>query len=320
MKKIKKCLSFILAFVLLLLSTVSVVAETSEEVTGFSAEEETDVTLLEEFEKLATVRAQLKQFFDEKKAAGEHAFIQAYVCEFEESFDENYDVVWIIYYWTDRDEVVSAVNAFLQENGIDQDLVAYMENEGAAEDPALSETDALVKAKFEAKYSKEIAESEYGYLCNVLYANTDENGELEWALCRGSINGVAEVFGYDKLSKVFLTTGDAEPFGTEFAVYDAKKDDFVLMDEDLSAYRSLEEKMVKLGIAYPIGDADYDRELTIYDATIIQRYLAGLNNKKIDEFLCYVDDDDEISILDATVIQCYLTKLCNIDGSKPYSE
>lgn len=320
MKKIKKCLSFILAFVLLLLSTVSVVAETSEDVTGFSAEEETDVTLLEESEKLATVRAQLKQFFDEKKAAGEHAFIQAHVCDFDESFDENYGVVWIVYYWTDRDEVVSAVNAFLQENGIDQDLVAYMENEDAAEEPAPSETEALVKAKFEAKYSKEIAESESGYLCSVLYANTDENGELEWALCRGSIDGVVEVFGYVKLSKVFLTTGDAEPFGTEFAVYDAEKDDFVLMDEDLSAYRGLEEKMVKLGIAYPIGDADYDRELTIYDVTIIQRYLAGLNNKKIDEFLCYVDDDDEISILDATRIQCYLAKLCNIDGSKPYSE
>lgn len=273
------------------------------------AEEKTDVTLLKESETLAAVRAQLKQFFDEKKAAGEHAFRGAYVCEFEESFDENYDVVWIIYYWTDRDEVVSVVNAFLQENGIAQDLVAYMENEDVAEEPVPSETEALVKAKFEAKYSKEIAESESGYLCSVLYANTDENGDLEWALCRGSIDGVVEVFGYVKLSKVFLTTGDAEPFGTEFAVYDAEKDDFVLMDEDLSAYRGLEETMVKLGIAYPIGDADYDRELTIYDATIIQRYLACLNNQKIDEFLCYVDDDDEISILDATAIQLKLAKI-----------
>ena len=229
-------------------------------------------------------------------------------------------MVWIIYYWSDRDEVVSAVNAFLQENGIDQDLVAYMESEDATEEPAPSEAEALVKAKFEAKYSKEIAESEFGYLCSVLYANTDENGELEWALCRGYIDWVAEVLGYIKLSKVFLTTGDAEPFGIEFAVYDAKKDDFVLMDEDLSAYSGLEDEMVKLGIAYPIGDADNNRELTIHDATIIQRYLAGLDNNKIDEFLCYVDDDDEISILDATVIQCYLAKLCNIDGSIPYAE
>ncbi len=306
----KKLLALIIALVLIFgVSTVAVVAETSEEVTGFSAEEKTDETLLEKSEKLAAVRAQLKQFFDEKKAAGEHAFREAYVCDFEESFDENYGVVWIVYYWTDRDEVVSAVNAFLQENGINQDLVAYMESEDVAEEPAPSETEALVKAKFEAKYSKEIAESESGYLCSVLYANTDENGELDWALCRGSIDGVVEVLGYVKLSKVFLTTGDAEPFGTEFAVYDAEKDDFVLMDEDLSAYRGLEEKMVKLGIAYPIGDADYDRKLTISDATIIQRYLAGLNNKKVDESLCYVDDDDEISILDATKLQRYIAKI-----------
>lgn len=315
----KKLLSLLLVLSLILgVCMVSVFAADVKKAPV--SQEETDVTLLEESEKLAAVRAQLKQFFDEKKAAGEHAFREAHVCEFEESFDENYDVVWIIHYWSDRDEVVSAVNAFLQENGIDQDLVAYMESEDVAEEPAPSETEALVKAKFEAKYSKEIAESESGYLCSVLYANTDENGELEWALCRGSIDGVAEVLGYVKLSKVFLTTGDAAPFGIEFAVYDAEKDDFMLMDEDLSAYRGLEETMVKLGIAYPIGDADYDRELTIYDATIIQRYLAGLNNQKIDEFLCYVDDDDEISILDATVIQCYLAKICNIDGSKPYSE
>ena len=304
----KKLLSLLLVLSLILgVCMVSVFAADVKKTPV--AEEKTDVTLLEESETLAAVRAQLKQFFDEKKAAGEHAFRGAYVCEFEESFDENYDVVWIIYYWTDRDEVVSAVNAFLQENGIDQDLVAYMESEDTAEEPSTLETEALVKAKFEAKYSKEIAESEFGYLCSVLYANTDENGELEWALCRGSIDGVAEVLGYVKLSKVFLTTGDAAPFGIEFAVYDAEKDEFVLMDEDLSAYRGLEETMVKLGIAYPIGDADYDRELTIYDATIIQRYLAGLNNQKIDEFLCYVDDDDEISILDATAIQLKLAKI-----------
>jgi len=304
----KKLLSLLLVLSLILgVCMVSVFAADVKKTPV--AEEKTDVTLLKESETLAAVRAQLKQFFDEKKAAGEHAFRGAYVCEFEESFDENYDVVWIIYYWTDRDEVVSAVNAFLQENGIDEDLVAYMENEDAAEEPAPLETEALVKAKFEAKYSKEIAESEFGYLCSVLYANTDENGELEWALCRGSIDGVAEVLGYVKLSKVFLTTGDVAPFGIEFAVYDAEKDEFVLMDEDLSAYRGLEETMVKLGIAYPIGDADYDRELTIYDATIIQRYLAGLNNQKIDEFLCYVDDDDEISILDATAIQLKLAKI-----------
>lgn len=307
----KKLLSLLLVLSLMLgVCMVSVFAADVEKT--LVTEQKTNAILLEETEELAAVRAQLKQFFDEKKTSGEHAFREARVCEFDESFDGNYDVIWIVYYWTERDEVVSAVNAFLQENGIDQDLVAYAESQDVAVEPTISEIEALVKAKFEVKYSEEIAEianSMFGYSCNVLYANTDDNGELEWALCRGHIDGVVEVCGYIKLSNVFLTTGDAEPFGIEFAVYDAEKDDFVLMNEDLSAYRGIEEQMVKLGIANPIGDADYDRELTISDATIIQRYLAGLNNEKIDEFLCYVDDDDEISILDATAIQRKLAQL-----------
>ena len=63
----KKLLALIIALVLIFGVSTVVVAETSEEVTGFSAEEETNVTLLEESETLAAVRAQLKQFFDEKR-------------------------------------------------------------------------------------------------------------------------------------------------------------------------------------------------------------------------------------------------------------
>lgn len=63
----KKLLALIIALVLIFGVSTVVVAETSEEVTGFSAEEETNVTLLEESDTLAAVRAQLKQFFDEKR-------------------------------------------------------------------------------------------------------------------------------------------------------------------------------------------------------------------------------------------------------------
>ena len=76
----KKLLSLLLVLSLILgVCMVSVFAADVKKTPV--AEEETDVTLLKESETLAAVRAQLKQFFDEKKAAGEHAFRGAYVCE-----------------------------------------------------------------------------------------------------------------------------------------------------------------------------------------------------------------------------------------------
>ena len=56
------------------------------------------------------------------------------------------------------------------------------------------------------------------------------------------------------------------------------------------------------------GDADADAEVTILDATHIQRYLAGLDDDPcgIIEILGDADMDGELSILDATAIQRYL--------------
>ena len=58
------------------------------------------------------------------------------------------------------------------------------------------------------------------------------------------------------------------------------------------------------------GDADKDDELTVLDATAIQRYMAGLiDEEKIDLSSADFDKDDEVTILDATAIQRYLVGL-----------
>ena len=58
-----------------------------------------------------------------------------------------------------------------------------------------------------------------------------------------------------------------------------------------------------------IGDADNDGEVTILDATTIQRNLAGLPNDSFDKNNADADEDAEVTILDATAIQRHLASL-----------
>ena len=63
---------------------------------------------------------------------------------------------------------------------------------------------------------------------------------------------------------------------------------------------------------YLIGDADRDGEITILDATRIQRRLAGLApSDRLADYLSDVDGDRSLSILDATCIQRRLASIDN---------
>ena len=60
---------------------------------------------------------------------------------------------------------------------------------------------------------------------------------------------------------------------------------------------------------YILGDADDDGEVSILDATAIQRELAGLYVGSFNESSADADEDNEITILDATAIQRWLAEL-----------
>ena len=60
---------------------------------------------------------------------------------------------------------------------------------------------------------------------------------------------------------------------------------------------------------YMLGDADGDGEITILDATVIQRYLAGVINEDIIDSIAGNVSQNGISILDATYIQRYLASM-----------
>ena len=67
------------------------------------------------------------------------------------------------------------------------------------------------------------------------------------------------------------------------------------------------EKSLTNRIGY-IGDADCDGEVTILDATAIQRHLAQLDTLKI-ELASDIDDNGYVDITDATILQLKLANL-----------
>lgn len=58
-----------------------------------------------------------------------------------------------------------------------------------------------------------------------------------------------------------------------------------------------------------LGDADGDEEITITDATSIQRHTAEMEQPTFCDYVSDVDSDDEIDISDATAIQRYMADM-----------
>ena len=67
------------------------------------------------------------------------------------------------------------------------------------------------------------------------------------------------------------------------------------------------------------ADMDEDGEITIMDATRVQRIIAELVARPDEAFLVSIDadGDGELTILDATRIQRVLAELCDWDGNIP---
>ena len=66
---------------------------------------------------------------------------------------------------------------------------------------------------------------------------------------------------------------------------------------------------VKPGETIILGDADGDGDVTIFDATAIQRFLAELSTGSFNEAAADADGDGDVTIFDATAIQRFLAQL-----------
>ena len=182
-----------------------------------------------------------------------------------------------------------------------------------------------VDHKFEDKFidGRWIMDGIYTY--DEVEYHYDENGDIDWALVLG-------ITMYDEPMETYVVLGDRVVTFSGYNrpsalywVYDVSKEKFYdICKIDMSEYEGLSQAVDRLELGRPIGDANFDGELTITDATYIQRVLASLDkfsyDDKVDgdyyclskESLAYVSDfnrDGVRSILDATAIQRKLAKL-----------
>ena len=153
------------------------------------------------------------------------------------------------------------------------------------------------------------------------YYHLNKDGDIDWALIYAYTNLCADTPGWMLIDdRIILTNSLYYPFVYCYGVYDAEVDDFIAISEnmDLSKYEGLED-ILSSTVGIPIGDADLDYNLTIMDATYIQRVMAGLcefsSRDCIDYYgspLKYISDldrDGERTIFDATAIQMKLAKV-----------
>lgn len=163
----------------------------------------------------------------------------------------------------------------------------------------------------------------YGY--NEIYYHYNENNELDWVLV-GCFSGAVEPWFVQQTvgNRLIEASIETLPFSLGMAIYDVKADGFCELTTDaLSKYIGLEDALSELKLGRVIGDVDNDNELTIFDATFIQRVVAKLAQYDEDDYIgdthsvnddpvFYLSDynrDGERSILDATAIQRAVAKL-----------
>lgn len=189
------------------------------------------------------------------------------------------------------------------------------------------ESQDMYREKFKEKYIRYSWQNSWTY--NELYHHYDESGSVDWVLVQAHYglntdNGDRILVRGHRVVLVcpYISGTEQIPFVNGYAVYDVKQDEFIdITNPNVSAYDGFGDAYDQYGIGRFIGDVDGDYEISVTDATIIQR---------CDAVLCDYPEDDEIeshlhspyiieqkyysdfnrdgerNILDATCIQRYL--------------
>ena len=164
----------------------------------------------------------------------------------------------------------------------------------------------------------------------------------EWVLIRAGLTDIrlehGETAHHGTLgNKHIVSSGISSPFSFDFGVYDVKKNAFYDLADAWSmdfkelrtVWNNLPGDLHEDGLAaykHLIGDADNDGEITILDATRVQRILAELEAQDWDlthvwdwwdlgvrlGAECDYDRDGELTILDATKLQRGIAELPNV--------
>ena len=161
----------------------------------------------------------------------------------------------------------------------------------------------------------------------VLYTHFSPLGEADWVLLYTYVDAPDPWYGMGIISNRVIVSGTFPLFTFGMALYDTQKKAFYDLYKmwDYVEYDGLAKAIDKYGKGKLLGDIDCDDSISIIDATIIQRCLAGLcdypesdwikESDVVNDFfkpIHYYSDfnrNGERDILDATAIQRHLAGL-----------
>ena len=170
----------------------------------------------------------------------------------------------------------------------------------------------MYKSAFETEYGEALYYREVCY-----YPEDLDEYYLEWILVKGAVTmaivdplpGTNITRCYENSGILFYEKDLFKPFNTSNCVYDVKHGEFIDITEvDFDKYPGLKEAVLMNDVGYLIGDMDSDKEVSIIDATEIQRIQAKVTSSRVDENIADFDRDGKRTILDATAIQLSLAK------------
>ena len=158
------------------------------------------------------------------------------------------------------------------------------------------------------------------------YDKDDKEYGTDWAIVEASISGIVACAEYERIvggRLLWAPNTFQQPFAFDIGIYDAEKDQFFDIETiDFDDYPGLYEvwqtmDIGELTVKEQPGDADGDLNVTILDATKIQRGLAGLDSRNsIVAAGADVDGDGDMTVMDATRIRRNIAGLCNLDGTE----
>lgn len=158
-----------------------------------------------------------------------------------------------------------------------------------------------------------------------LYSHQNKNGETDWVLVY-AVTNMASPMALNALvgNRVIMRNSCGVPFDAGYGIYDVKNDTFVdAVSFAAKSYDDFERKFDEIGSGRLIGDLDSDGNISIVDATVIQRCEVKMRDYPEDDeitprdglwmysvkYYSDFDRDGERTILDATKLQRYLIGL-----------
>lgn len=127
---------------------------------------------------------------------------------------------------------------------------------------------------------------------------------------------IVEIHEQSYIGDYVVSTAPYSPYLHGYHFYIPAEDKLLTLEEAITSdLEGVEEALKKISHSVAlVGDCDSDFELTIKDATCIQKYIAGLDTPNCAlydyEYLVYdFDKDADVNIKDATAIQKHIAGL-----------